>query len=77
MGGTGFENPHMGHIQVALMSRAGAGEGEYDRGGGLGDLIKASAGELYRGTGLFNPCDVRVDALGKRVIFGLDFKNPA
>ena len=72
-----FEKPHIGHIQVALISLGGAGEGTYDLDGESGDFTNASAGEAYRGTGLAIACDARFEALGNRVIFGLDFRNPA
>jgi hypothetical protein len=72
-----FEKPHIGHIHVALISLGGAGEGTYDREGEPGDLIKASVGEAYLGTGLAIACDVRFEAFGKSVIFGLDLRKPA
>ena len=76
-GGTLFENPHIGHIQVASMSLGGAGDGTYDRKGEPGGFTSASAGEAYRGTGLAIACDARLTALGNSVILGLDFRKPA
>lgn len=67
----------MGQIQVALTSRAGAGDCPTDLGGDGCDSISASAGEAYRGTGLRMACEFRFVALGKRVILAEDFKKPA
>ena len=67
--GTRLEKPQIGHTQVALTSRAGAG---LDRGEDVADRTRASLGDAYFGTGLLIAGVARFEGLGKSVIFGDD-----
>ena len=68
--GTELEKPQIGHTQVALTSRAGAG---LDRGDDVADRTRASLGDAFLGTGLLIAGAVRLDGFGNSVILGDDF----
>jgi len=78
LGGTGFENEHIGQIQVAELEGDGSFVGRWN---GLsarddGDAVALLEGILRLVT--FRFCtDDRLDGFGTRVILAEDFKNPA
>ena len=69
----------MGQIQVALISLAGAGDGDWpnDRGGAAVDPTEPSLGDAYRGTGLLIASEDLFDSFGNSVILAEDLRNPA
>lgn len=71
--GTGFENVHIGHIHVALVVGAGAGDGVNARIG----LPRLSGGVDDGLCGALPDSDVRFDGLGYKVTFAEDLRKPA
>lgn len=76
--GTGFENEHIVHIQLAVRLGEGSAEGRWKGLSGRGSGVAVALLEGTLRPDIFRFwTDVRLGGFGTRVIFAEDFKKPA